>query len=518
MTLKRVVIVGGGFGGINCAKALAGRRDVSVCLIDRRNYHLFQPLLYQVAMAGLSEADIASPIRSLFSSYENVRVVQAEVTGVDVNARQVKTAVGSFEYDYVVLASGAQHAYFGNEQWEDHAPGLKNLEQATEIRRRVLTAFERAECEPDPSRRRALLTFAVIGGGPTGVELAGAIGEMTRFTLARDFRNIDPKLTRIVLIEAGARILPSFDAELASRAARELEQLGVQVWVNSRVTDVTANGVRVGEEHLACNTVIWGAGVQASALGKSLPAKTDAQGRVVVGEDLALAEQKNVFVIGDQAHFRPADAQRPLPGVASVAIQQGQHVAQLILADLRGQPRAPFRYNDKGQMATIGRRRAVLQLGRFRSAGTFAWSLWLLVHIYFLSGFRNRVFVLLHWCWSYLTFSRGSRLIVEKHWHSYATPDVAANPTSVPAPLHSMPVGTQDAPAPSAAPLAPISMPPSARLELFTGAESAPPEGWEEPARWLSEEPPSLPSPALQPNLAAQLEAALTGSDLRRSA
>jgi len=517
MTLKRVVIVGGGFGGINCAKALAGRRDVSVCLIDRRNYHLFQPLLYQVAMAGLSEADIASPIRSLFSGYENVRVVQAEVTGVDVNARQVKTAVGAFEYDYVVLASGAQHAYFGNEQWEDHAPGLKNLEQATEIRRRVLTAFERAECEPDPSRRRALLTFAVIGGGPTGVELAGAIGEMTRFTLARDFRNIDPKLTRIVLIEAGPRILPSFDPELASRAARELEQLGVQVWVNSRVTDVTANGVRVGEEHLACNTVIWGAGVQASALGKSLPAKTDAQGRVVVGEDLALADQKNVFVIGDQAHFRPADAERALPGVASVAIQQGRHVAQLILADLRGQPRAAFRFNDKGQMATIGRRRAVLQRGRFRSAGTFAWSMWLLVHIYFLSGFRNRVFVLLHWCWSYLTFSRGSRLIVEKHWHSYAAPPEASIGApltrSIAAPPPSVPV-----PAPAPALLAPISLPPSARIELLAAPESAPPEGWEEPTRWLSEEPPALSGSTLQPKLAAQLEAALTGSDLRRSA
>jgi NADH dehydrogenase len=520
MTLKRVVIVGGGFGGINCAKALAGRSDVSVCLIDRRNYHLFQPLLYQVAMAGLSEADIASPIRSLFSSYENVRVVQAEVTGVDVNARQVKTAVGSFEYDYVVLASGAQHAYFGNEQWEDHAPGLKNLEQATEIRRRVLTAFERAECEPDPSRRRALLTFAVIGGGPTGVELAGAIGEMTRFTLARDFRNIDPKLTRIVLIEAGPRILPSFDPELASRAARELEQLGVQVWVNSRVTDVTANGVRVGEEHLACNTVIWGAGVQASPLGKSLPAQSDAQGRVMVGEDLTLADQKNVFVIGDQAHFRPADAQRALPGVASVAIQQGRHVARLILADLHGQPRAPFRFHDKGQMATIGRRRAVLQRGRFRSAGTFAWGMWLLVHIYFLSGFRNRVFVLLHWCWSYLTFSRGSRLIVEKHWHSYAAAPEAsvgatltrsAAPAGIPAPAASMPV-------PAPALLAPISLPPGARLELLAVPESAPPEGWEEPTRWLSEEPPSAPNPALQPKRAAQLEAALSGTDLRRSA
>jgi NADH dehydrogenase len=418
--LKRVVIVGAGFGGINCAKALAGRRDVEVCLIDRRNYHLFQPLLYQVAMAGLSPADIASPIRSLFSGHENVRVVQAQVDSVDAAQCQVRTPVGAFPYDYLVLATGAQHAYFGNEHWEEHAPGLKNVEQATEIRRRVLSAFERAECEPDPGKRRALLTFAVIGGGPTGVELAGAIGEMTRFTLARDFHHIDPKLTRIVLIEAGPRILPSFDAELASRATRELERLGVQVWVNSRVTLISANGVSVGEEQLACNTVIWGAGVQASTLGHELPAARDPQGRLVVGEDLALASERNVFVIGDQAHFRPADAERPLPGVASVAIQQGRHVARIIQSELAGQPRERFVFKDKGQMATIGRRRAVLQRGPLRSVGLFAWFMWLVVHIYFLSGFRNRLFVLLHWCWSYLTFSRGARLIVEKHWQSYA--------------------------------------------------------------------------------------------------
>ena len=467
--MKRVVIVGGGFGGINCAKALAGQRDVSVCLVDRRNYHLFQPLLYQVAMAGLSPADIASPIRGLFSSDENVRVVHAEVTSVDVEARQVKTPVGPFDYDYVVLASGAQHAYFGNEHWEDHAPGLKNLEQATEIRRRVLTAFERAECEPDPSRRRALLTFAVIGGGPTGVELAGAIGEMTRFTLARDFRNIDPKLTRIVLIEAGPRILPSFDPELASRAARELEQLGVQLWVNSRVTDISAVGVRVGEEHLACNTVIWGAGVQASALGKSLPAATDPQGRVIVGEDLALLNQKCVFVIGDQAHFRPADGDRALPGVASVAIQQGRHVAKVILADMQGQPRAAFRFKDKGQMATIGRRRAVMQRGPFRSSGTFAWCMWLLVHIYFLSGFRNRLFVLMHWCWSYLTFSRGSRLILEKRWHSYAGQPLAAQP-----------LGAQPLPA-SAAPSVLERAEHSGVVAVPSSGALADHEWWEEP-------------------------------------
>jgi NADH dehydrogenase len=435
--LKHVLIVGGGFGGIHCARALAGRGAVSVCLMDRRNYHLFQPLLYQVAMAGLSPADIASPIRGLFSRSENVRVVQADVVGLDLPQRQLQTNVGAFDYDYLVLAAGAQHSYFGNERWEEHAPGLKSLEQATEIRRRVLSAFERAECEPDPGRRRALLTFAVIGGGPTGVELAGAIGEMTRFTLARDFRHIDPKLTRIVLIEAGPRILPSFEPSLASRATRELERLGVQLWVNSRVTEINAGGVHVGADHLACNTVIWGAGVQASPLGSNLPAARDPQGRVVVGQDLTLEADPRVFVIGDQAHFKPAGAERPLPGVATVAIQQGRHAARVILADIAGRPRPCFRFRDKGQLATIGRRRAVLQRGGVRLAGFVAWLLWLVVHIYFLVGFKNRMIVVMNWLWSYLTFSRGARLIEEKQWHSYraaSLPDAPADSARVEAP------------------------------------------------------------------------------------
>jgi NADH dehydrogenase len=424
--MKRVVIVGGGFGGINCAKALAGRDAIEVCLIDRRNYHLFQPLLYQVAMAGLSPADIASPIRGLFSRSDNVRVVQAEVTGVQADERRVITSVGPFEYDYLVMASGAQHAYFGNEHWEAHAPGLKNLEQATEIRRRVLSAFERAECEADPAERRRLLTFAVVGGGPTGVELAGALGEMTRFTLARDFRTIDPTLTRIVLIEAGARILPTFESSLSSQATRELERLGVQIWTNSRVTHVSEAGVYVGDEHIAASTVIWGAGVQASGLGASLGVERDPQGRVVVSADLSIRGRPEVLVIGDQAHFRAEGAGRPLPGVASVAIQQGRHAASTILGDAAGRDRSPFRFVDKGQMATIGRRRAVMQRGPFRSAGMLAWWTWLFVHIYFLSGFRNRLFVLMHWSWSYLTFSRGSRLIVDKEWRSYASGGEAA--------------------------------------------------------------------------------------------
>ncbi len=420
--MKRVVIVGGGFAGINCARALGNRPDVKVALIDRRNYHLFQPLLYQVAMAGLSPCDIATPIRGLMSRYDNVHVIQGDVSRIDADSRVVHSNAGAYGYDYLVLATGAQHAYFGQEHWEEHAPGLKTLEQATEIRRRVLSAFEKAECEPDANRRRALLTFIVVGGGPTGVELAGAIGEMSRFTLARDFRNIDPKLTRIVLVEAGPRILPSFDALLASRATRELEQLGVQIWTNSRVTRISPRGVYVGEEHMTASTVLWAAGVQASQLGRDLQVPRDPQGRVLVGADLTIPGHAEVFVVGDQAHYRPDGAERPLPGVATVAIQQGRFVAQAILADVAGSPREAFAYRDKGQMAAIGRRRAVMQRGRFHSAGVFAWLMWLLVHIYFLSGFKNRMFVLVQWGWSYLTFARGSRLIESREWRSYVDP------------------------------------------------------------------------------------------------
>jgi NADH dehydrogenase len=424
--MKRVVIIGGGFAGINCARELGNKPDIKVALIDRRNYHLFQPLLYQVAMAGLSPCDIATPIRGLMSRYENVHVIHGDVTGIDVNSRVVQSSAGAYGYDYIVLATGAQHAYFGQEQWEQHAPGLKTLEQATEIRRRVLSAFEQAECETDANRRRALLTFVVVGGGPTGVELAGAIGEMSRFTLARDFRNIDPKLTRIVLVEAGARILPAFDTELSSRATRELEQLGVQLWTHARVTRISPRGVYVGEEHLSSSTVLWAAGVQASHLGKDLHVPRDPQGRVMVGGDLTIPGRPEVFVVGDQAHCRLRGSERALPGVATVAIQQGVYVAQTILSDTAGLPRRAFTFRDKGQMAAIGRRRAVMQRGRFRSAGVFAWLMWLLVHIYFLSGFKNRLFVLMQWSWSYLTFARGSRLIESRDWRSYTDPPQAA--------------------------------------------------------------------------------------------
>jgi NADH dehydrogenase len=389
-----------------------------VLVVDRRNHHLFQPLLYQVAMAGLSPADIAAPTRSLLSRYRAVRVIQSEVTSIDLAARVVRGAFGEAAYDYLVLATGAGHAYFGHEAWEPFAPGLKTLEQATEIRRRVLTAFERAENEDDPERRRRYLTFAVVGGGPTGVELAGAIGEMSRLTLARDFRHVDPTLARVILIEAGPRILPSFDEALASAATRDLEALGVQVWTLGRVTRIDADGVEVGSERIAAGTVLWAAGVRASPLGALPGAELDAIGRVKVEADLSLAGHPEVFVLGDLAHVVGADGQ-PLPGVAPVALQQGRHVARVIMADTSHAPRPSFRYVDKGKMATIGRSRAIVETRRLRVTGWLAWLVWLVVHIYYLSSFRNRLLVLIQWAWSYVTFGRGARLIVEKDWRSF---------------------------------------------------------------------------------------------------
>jgi NADH:quinone reductase (non-electrogenic) len=421
---KRVVIVGSGFAGLNAAKQLARSRELEITVIDRRNYHLFQPLLYQVAMAGLSPAEIAAPIRTLLRRLPSVTVIQGDVREIDVSGRRVICDFGELAYDYAIVATGAQHAYFGNERWERFAPGLKTLEQATEIRRRVLTAFERAERESDPELRKQWLTFVIVGGGPTGVELAGAIGEMSRFTLARDFRHIDPKLTRVMLVEAGPRILPSFDSALASRAVRDLETLGVQIWVDSKVTDIDDTGVQIGAERIRTATVLWAAGVRASDLGASLGAERDAQGRVKVSPELTVPGHPELFVLGDLAHAVGADG-RPLPGIAPVALQQGRYAARTILADLRGRPRAPFAYLDKGQMATIGRSRAVVQKGALRIGGSFAWLAWLVIHIYYLSGFKNRLFVLIQWAWSYLTFARGARLIVGKEWQSY--PETPSN-------------------------------------------------------------------------------------------
>lgn len=418
-TRSNVVIVGAGFAGLNAAKVLSNHASIEITLIDRLNHHLFQPLLYQVAMAALSPADIAAPIRSILSKSRNVRVLQGSAQAVDVAARKLVTDGGDFSYDYLLLACGATHAYFGHQEWETRAPGLKSLSQATEIRTRVLSAFESAERESDSARQQWLLTFVVVGGGPTGVELAGAIGEMSRYTLARDFRRIDPRRTRVVLLEAGRRILPAFTDKSAAHATRDLESLGVQVRVNSKVTAVTADGVELGSELIRAATVLWAAGVRANEIGRALGVECDSAGRVIVGPDLSIPGHPEVFVAGDLAHAVDQKTKRVLPGVATVAMQQGVYVARTILAERSGRTRQPFRFVDQGQMATIGRSRAVCEIGRLRFAGRLAWWLWLLVHIYRLSGFRNRLSVLVQWTWSFFTFGRGARLIVPREWREY---------------------------------------------------------------------------------------------------
>ncbi len=415
--MTRVVIIGGGFAGLNAAKKLGNRKGIEVTLVDRANHHLFQPLLYQVAMAGLSPADIAAPIRSLLSRFNNIRVLKGAVTELKLEAKQVVADFGVLEYDYLLVCCGAKHSYFGKKEWEEFAPGLKNLEQATEIRRRVLSAFEAAECSTSPEERKKLLTFVVIGGGPTGVELAGAIGELSRFTLAKDFRNIDATLTRVILLESGPRILSMFHESLATRATRDLEHLGVQVWNNSRATRIDENGVEVGAERIHAATVLWAAGVEASSLGAASGLQVDRTGKILVGSDLTIPGHPQVFVAGDQACFTHQTGQ-PLPGTAPVAIQQGQYVAKTIVNDLKNLPRKDFKYFDKGQMATIGRSRAIVEMGSIHFTGFFAWLVWLVVHIYFLAGFKNRVLVVMQWAWSYVSFAKGARLIVSKEWRS----------------------------------------------------------------------------------------------------
>ncbi len=418
MSRPRVIIVGGGFGGLNTAKKLAAAGDaLEIVLLDRHNYHLFQPLLYQVAMAGLSPGEIASPVRSLLSSYKNVQCLMADVQTVQLNENKMITDIGEFSYNYLVLACGAHHSYFGHEEWEPFAPGLKTLEQATEVRRRVLLAFERAESERDSAVIKSLLTFVVVGGGPTGVELAGALGEISRYALSRDFRHIDPRRTRILLIEAGPRILPSFDERLSQRATRDLEKLGVTVWTSTSVTHIDRKGVKLGNEWVEAATILWAAGVKPSPLNAKLGVPLERSGRVPVQQDLSLKGHPQVFVIGDQAYFEQNG--KSLPGLAPVAMQQGQSVANNILRGLKSKPREAFKYIDKGQMATIGRRLAIVQAGKLRLTGRLAWYAWLLVHIYYLVGFHNRIFVLIQWAWSYFTFRRGAQLIVNKEWRSF---------------------------------------------------------------------------------------------------
>jgi NADH:quinone reductase (non-electrogenic) len=437
--MPHVLIIGGGFAGLNAAKGLGGAKGVEVTLVDRTNHHLFQPLLYQVAMAGLSPADIAAPIRSMLSRYSNIRVVLSEVRSLDLTRNLAVADFGEVNFDYLILACGARHSYFGHDEWEEHAPGLKTLEQATEIRRRVLSAYEEAERSRASEDRKRLLTFVVVGGGPTGVELAGAIGEMSRFTLAKDFRNIDPTLARVILLEAGPRILPTFSEQQAARATRDLEHLGVQAWTNSTVTKIDSDGVECGGERIQSATVLWAAGVKASPLAAAACLQVDRQGRVIVDPDLSVKGHKNVFVAGDQACFTHQTG-KPLPGTAPVAMQQGHYLARTIRRELEGKPRQPFHFIDKGQMATIGRSRAIVQIGRLKMAGFPAWLLWLVVHIYYLTGFKNRLLVVLQWAWSYLSFRRGARLIVSKEWrlHEQEVPhsscDTRPSATTSPSP------------------------------------------------------------------------------------
>lgn len=410
MARPHIVIVGAGFGGLAAAHGLAGAA-VDVTVIDRRNYHLFQPLLYQVATAGLSPAQIASPIRAILRRAANVRVVLGRVSGIDKERRLVTVDQSSIAYDHLVLATGARHSYFGRDDWESAAPGLKKIDDAIGIRRRLLTAFEDAESASSPELRRRLLTFVVIGGGPTGVEMAGAIAELARVALRRDFRNIDPADARVVLVEAGKRPLPTFPAILGDAACDSLQQLGVEVRLGTAVTQCDSEGVTIGEERLAAATIVWGAGVMASAAAQWLDVAKDRAGRVLVGPDLTVAGYPEISCIGDTACAVDA-AGKPLPGLAPVAKQQGAYVARRLRAAISGKvARRPFRYRGWGTMATIGRRAAVADLGWVKLDGTLAWLLWSAVHVSFLIGFRNRLVVMLDWLWSYFTFQSGARLI-----------------------------------------------------------------------------------------------------------
>jgi NADH dehydrogenase len=404
-----VVIVGAGFGGLAAARKLA-RADVRVTIVDRSNHHTFQPLLYQVAMAALSPAEIAVPIRAVFRDDRNVSVLMAEVVSFDLDAGRITLAdQATLTWDYLVVAAGAESNYYGHPEWARYAPSLKSIEDAIEIRRRVLIALERAESTTDEALRRELLTFVVIGGGPTGLELAGAIAELARPIAESDFRHIDPSWIKVVLIEAGDRLLAAFDPRLSEKAKSQLGEIGVEVRTDVRVTNIDARGVWIGDELIRSQSILWTAGVRPSGLGARLGVPLDRSGRVVVGADCALPGHPRVFVIGDLARFDSPEG--PLPGVSPVAMQQGRYVARMIERDRRREAREPFHYIDKGSMATIGRSRAVAQVGRVRLSGFFAWLTWLFVHLWYLIDRRNRVSVFLDWCWSYLTFQHGARLI-----------------------------------------------------------------------------------------------------------
>ena len=421
-----VLVLGGGFAGIYAAKALRNA-PVRVTVVDRRNHHLFQPMLYQVATAGLNPSDIASPIRSILSGSDNTEVLLAEATAVDVERREVRLADGTIlTYDYLIVGTGARHSYFGHDEWEPLAPGLKSLEDALEIRRRVLLAFERAERESDPVRRHAYLTFVIVGGGPTGVEMAGAVAEIRRYALRRDFRHIDPREATVMLLEGGPRLLPSYPESLSDEAKQELRRLGVEVRTETLVTDIRPGSVWAAGWTIPTQTVVWAAGNTASPLLKSLGTPLDRMGRAIVEPDCTIPGHPEVFVLGDAAHLaQPGGG--TLPGVSPVAIQMGEYAARTIEGDLAARPRRAFSYWDKGQLAVIGRGRAVADIWKLHFGGFFAWLVWIFVHVFFLIGFRNRVLVLLQWAWSYVTYRRGARLITEE-FHPRGAPLAAAAP------------------------------------------------------------------------------------------
>jgi NADH:ubiquinone reductase (H+-translocating) len=405
-----VVIIGGGFGGLAAARALK-RAPVRLTLIDRRNHHLFQPLLYQVATAALNPGDIAMPIRRILRRQRNTSVILGEARSFDTRRKIVQLADGEVMYDYLVVAAGATHSYFGHDEWSEAAPGLKRLEDAIEIRRRVLVAYEAAEREVDPAEIHNWMTFVIIGGGPTGVEMAGALAEISRRVLERDFRKIDPSKARIVLIEAGPRLLPAMSPQSSASAARQLKRLGVEVITNSPVTAVDDRGVTHGSTRIESRTVIWAAGVAASELGKALGAgvKLDRAGRVIVNQDLSVPGADGVFVIGDLASI--SSEGKPVPGLSPAALQEGRHAAKNITRLIRGEPTLPFHYLDKGTLATIGKAHAVADIWRLHVGGLIAWLMWLFVHIFFLIGFRNRFIVIVEWAWTYFSNDRGARLI-----------------------------------------------------------------------------------------------------------
>jgi NADH dehydrogenase len=407
--LPRVVVLGAGFAGLTAVKALAGA-PCQVTLIDRRNYHLFQPLLYQVATAALSPADIATPIRSILRKQKNAAVLMARVEGIDRQNRRVLLDDRTIPYDYLIIATGSRHAYFGHDDWEPVAPGLKKIDDATQIRRRLLLAFEQAETCTDPIERRALLNFVVVGGGPTGVEMAGAIAELARHSLVDDFRAINPAEARVILVEAGPRLLPAFPESLSAEAKRALDKLGVEVILGKPVTDCSADGVMVGEVAIPSRTLVWAAGVAASPAARWLDAEKDRLGRVIVGPDLSVPGHPEIFVTGDTAHVPLPDG-GTVPGLAPAAKQMGAYAARAIRARLAGETPPPFKYRHLGSLATIGRAAAVADFGRFKLKGRLAWLLWGIIHVGFLNTYRSRTLVALQWIWAYITYGRGARLI-----------------------------------------------------------------------------------------------------------